>query len=75
MIVEVKIWSIINKVLSISSANFNFKSRLAEKTPKKPGYSIAIWKKESIIHLSRILLFLCLSLCSIVYLTYPLRLN
>ncbi|RAI81032.1 hypothetical protein BFS35_005545 [Macrococcoides goetzii] len=46
IIVEKEDWNKEYEGLHISSGNFNFISRLAKKTPKKPGYFVAIWKKD-----------------------------
>lgn len=46
--IELEQWNEEYEGLHILSGILNFKSRLAKKTPKKPGYFVAIWKKDSL---------------------------
>ncbi|MCG7419194.1 MepB family protein [Macrococcus epidermidis] len=48
IIVEKEDWNKEYEGLHILSGILNFKSRLAKKTPKKQGYFVAIWKKDSL---------------------------
>ncbi|WP_414052068.1 MepB family protein [Macrococcus animalis] len=48
VIIEQDEWNEEYEGMNISCETFNFKSRLAKKTPKKSGCFVAIWKKDGL---------------------------